>query len=93
MLSYPVRLIPTETGAVKVIFPDVPEAVAEGKDEEDALERARAALELVLAHRLQERGKIPPPTDICGAPTVATEMFVVQETDADVRSPLSGGRY
>ena len=93
MLSYPVRLIPTEAGTVRVLFPDVPEAVAEGQDEARAMELAQPVLEEALRRCFQEHRAIPRPSDICGAPTVTTEMFIIQQTEADWPSPLSGGRY
>lgn len=92
MLSYPVRLIPTETGTVLATFPDVPEAVAEGQDEAEAIGRALPVLEEALQRCLREHRSIPPPSDICGAPTITTTMFVIQQTAADWPSPLSGGR-
>ncbi|MDP9414244.1 MAG: type II toxin-antitoxin system HicB family antitoxin [Pseudomonadota bacterium] len=93
MLSYPVRLIPTREGTVRAMFPDVPEATAEGGTEDDALNRAKFALELALGHRLHSERKIPPPSDICGAPTVETDKFIIQETAAGGPAPISGGRY
>lgn len=82
MLAYPVRLVPTREGEVRVVFPDVPQAVAEGHDEEDALYRAKFVLEMCLGHMLAH-GELPPkPSDICGAPTVVTEKFTrVREAD------------
>jgi antitoxin HicB len=75
MLAYPVRLVPTRGRRVRAVFPDVPQAIAEGADEEDALYRARFVLEMCLGHMLA-RGETPPtPSDICGAPVVATEKF------------------
>lgn len=93
MLSYPVRLIPIEAGTVRVFFPDVPEAVAEGQDEARATELALPVLEEALQRRLREHRAIPRPSEISGAPTVTTDMFVIQQTEADWPSPLSGGRY
>jgi len=93
MLAYPVRLIPTADKTVKVTFPDVPEAVAEGKTEEEALEGAKFALELALGHRVIGQREIPPPSEICGAPTVATAKFILQAAPEDRKAPLSGGRY
>ncbi len=93
MLSYPVRLIPTETGGVKAMFPDVPEALVEAANEQEALHRAKDMLELVLSRCLQGHGKIPPPSDIRGGPAITTDMFVIQETAAGLDAPLSGGRY
>ncbi len=75
MLAYPVRFVPTRSGDVRVVFPDVPQAVAEGRDEEDALYRARFVLEMCLGHMLAH-GDLPPrPSDICGAPMVTTDKF------------------
>ena len=93
VLSYPVRLIPTPKKTVKVMFLDVPEAVAEGDNEQDALDRAKYALELALGHRLIGQREIPPPSDICGAPTVTTAKFILQPAPEDRKAPLSGGRY
>lgn len=75
MLAYPVRLVPTPQGTVRAVFPDVPQAVAEGRDEEDALSRAKLALETCLAHQLDQGEALPRPSDICGAPTISTEKF------------------
>jgi len=75
MLSYPVRLVPTRDGRVRVVFPDLPQAVCEGADEEDALFRAKFVLEMALAHRLDHGERPPVPSDICGAPSVCTEKF------------------
>jgi antitoxin HicB len=75
MLSYPVRMVPTREGKVRIVFPDLPQAVCEGDDEEDALFRAIFVMEMALAH-LADHGQRPPqPSDICGAPTVCTEKF------------------
>jgi antitoxin HicB len=81
MLAYPVRLVPTAKGTVRAVFPDLPQAVAEGRDEEDALFRARLVLEMCLAHLADHGERPPPPSDICGAPTVRTDKFT------EVRDP------
>lgn len=75
MLSYPVRLVPTSRGRVRAVFPDVPQAVAEGEGEEDALYRAKFVLEMCLGHMLSHGERPPAPSDICGAPTVTTDKF------------------
>jgi len=75
MLAYPVRLVPTAEGTVRAVFPDLPQAEAEGRDEEDALNRAKFALESCLAHLAGHGERPPPPSDICGAPTVSTDKF------------------
>ena len=77
MLSYPVRLVPTETGSVLVRFPDIPEAAATGETEDEALEQAQQVLESVLATYCLDGRAIPSPTDICGAPLVGTAKFSV----------------
>ena len=75
MLTYPVRLIPEGESSVMLIFPDVPEAVVVGADEQDAFDRAPAILEAVLRGYVEEERPLPAPSDICGAPTVATPRF------------------
>ena len=75
MLSYPVRIVPTHDRRVRVVFPDLPQAVAEGKDEEEALYQAKFVLEMCLMHMAGHGEKPPAPSDICGAPTVATNKF------------------
>lgn len=77
MLSYPIRLIPTEDGMVLVRFPDVPEAAAIGATEDEAIEAARRVLDTVLSTYCIDGRAIPSPSDICGAPTIATEKFSV----------------
>jgi predicted RNase H-like HicB family nuclease len=83
MLTYPVRLVPTREGNVRAVFPDVPQAAAEGRDEEDALYRARFVLEMCLGHLLARGERPPRPSDICGAPTVTTDKFTRVREDAD----------
>lgn len=56
-------------------FPDVPEAAAVGISEDDAFEKALPVLESVLAAYVVEGRPIPTPSDICGAPMLATERF------------------
>jgi len=75
MLSYPVRMVPADDGMVIVTFPDVPEARAVGASEEQALGEAPEVLEAALAAYVVEGRAIPSPSDICGAPMVATERF------------------
>ena len=81
MLSYPVRFIPTEDGMVLLRFPDVPEAAALGATEDEALAAARPILESVLSSYCVDGRPIPAPSDICGAPRVATDRFSVVGMD------------
>jgi antitoxin HicB len=75
MISYPVRLTPGEEGMVLVTFPDVPEAVACGRDEDEAIARAASVLELILGCYASEGRPIPQPSEICGAPAIVTHEF------------------
>lgn len=75
MLSYPVRMVPTREGKVRIVFPDLPQAVCEGEDEDDALFRATFVMEMALGHLIDHGQRPPKPSDICGAPTVCTEKF------------------
>lgn len=77
MLSYPVRLIPTGDGSVLARVVDVPEAAALGASEEEALAAAQRVLETVLSNYCIDGRPIPSPSDVCGAPRIATERFSV----------------
>jgi predicted RNase H-like HicB family nuclease len=90
MLSYPVRLISTDQRRVRAVVLDVPEAVAEGETEDEAMENIKYSLELALGHRLHGKRSIPAPSDVCGAPVVTTNKFILQPPDD---TPISGGRY
>jgi antitoxin HicB len=68
-------MIPADDGMVLVAFPDVPEAIAAGDNEDEALARAPEVLEVILAYYVAEGMPIPKPSDICGAPRVATQRF------------------
>ena len=72
MPIYPARLIPSDEG-VTVRFPDVPEAVALGASEEEALANARGILASALATYRSEGRPLPDASDICGAPTVEAD--------------------
>ena len=68
MLAYPVVLELDDNGTVLVTFPDVPEAVTSGEDEGDALKKAVAALETMLAARVAAREDVPLPSAARGQP-------------------------
>ncbi len=61
MFTYPVILTPEDGGFV-VTFPDVPGAITEGDDEEEALARAVDALETMLIALMSDRRPIPDPS-------------------------------
>ena len=72
--AYPVHLTAYEHG-VLLRFPDVPEAVACGCREREALASARPVLEAVLDGYLAEGRALPEPSAIDGVPVVATDRF------------------
>ena len=92
MLAYPLRLLRNDEGRTVAIFPDVPEATFEAADEASALKEAQHVLEEALRTHLRSHGQIPPPSEIPGLRTVATDMFVIQQAYRDWPSPISGGR-
>jgi antitoxin HicB len=59
MPDFAVSLARRHDGLFIATFPDVPEAVAYGRDDEEALEEASKALEAALRRRV-ERGKALP---------------------------------
>ena len=61
MLDYPVNLTPDE-GTVLVTFPDVPEAITFGTDEDEALLQAIDALESALSFYVDDRKPLPVPS-------------------------------
>jgi antitoxin HicB len=69
MFDYPVLLIPDD-GTVLVTFPDVPEAITFGMDEDEALLQAVDALETGLSFYIDARKPLPVPSAAEGRPTV-----------------------
>jgi len=69
MFDYPVILTPDD-GTVLVTFPDVPEAITFGADEDDALLQAVDALETGLSFYVDGRKPLPVPSAADGRPTV-----------------------
>ena len=62
MLRYPVNLEAAEEGGFVVTFPDIPEAITQGEDKDDALLRASDALETALDFYLEEGREVPLPS-------------------------------
>jgi antitoxin HicB len=60
-LDYPVNLTPDD-GAILVTFPDVPEAITQGEDEDEALLYAIDALETALSFYVDDRKPLPVPS-------------------------------
>jgi antitoxin HicB len=69
MFDYPVILTPDD-GAVLVTFPEVPEAITFGANEEEALSHAVDALETTLSFYVDDRKPLPVPSVRPGLPTV-----------------------
>ncbi|MDD5271683.1 MAG: hypothetical protein PHU14_03075 [Methylovulum sp.] len=69
MFDYPVVLTP-DNGSILVTFPDVPEAITFGKDDDDALRHAVDALETALSFYVDDRKALPEPSVRVGLPTV-----------------------
>ncbi|WP_129794598.1 type II toxin-antitoxin system HicB family antitoxin [Sphingosinicella sp. CPCC 101087] len=75
MPAYPVRIIKLDHAGILVRFPDVPEAVVCGETEQEVLENARPVLEAVLQGYVAQGRALPEPSDLEGAPKVATDRF------------------
>ena len=61
-MHFPVHLEPAEEGGFVVTFPDIPEAITEGEDVEDALVHAADALESALEFYFEARRPVPAPS-------------------------------
>jgi predicted RNase H-like HicB family nuclease len=70
MQRYAVTLARRYDGLFTATFPDVPEAVACGRDDEEALEEAARSLEAALARRVRQ-GVPLPDARTAGALTIA----------------------
>jgi antitoxin HicB len=62
MLQYPANFEPAEEGGFVITFPDIPEAITQGEDEEDARLRASDALESALDFYFEAPRPIPAPS-------------------------------
>ncbi|KAF0161495.1 MAG: hypothetical protein FD157_4127 [Rhodocyclaceae bacterium] len=62
MLDYPVILAAQPEGGFVVTFPDVPEAITQGEDEDEALLYAVDALETALSFYVDDRKPLPVPS-------------------------------
>jgi antitoxin HicB len=61
-MRYPVRLKAAEEGGYVVTFPDIPEAITQGEDRDDALNHAADALETALDFYFEDRRRVPAPS-------------------------------
>jgi len=62
MLKYPAYFEPAEEGGFVITFPDIPEAISQGEDVEDAMVHAADVLESALDWYLKDGRPIPAPS-------------------------------
>lgn len=74
MLTYVLKLADRYDGMIIATFPDVPEAMAMGRDYEEACEQAQGALEAAL-ERYAAEGRPFPEACCRGTLTVSTDKF------------------
>lgn len=74
MLTYSLKLATNYDGMVLATVPDVPEVFALGRDDEEAVEQARGALEAALERYVVEGRALPVPR-ASGKLQVTTERF------------------
>ena len=79
--SYPVHLEADEIGRLVVHFPDLPEALTDGADEEEALAEASDCLSEALAGRIHRQEDIPIPSPLRrGMHAVEPEPMIALKT-------------
>jgi antitoxin HicB len=64
MLRFPANFEPAEEGGYVVTFPDIPEAITQGEDVEDALLHAADALETALDFYFESERSVPTPSKL-----------------------------
>ena len=69
-LDDPIHLETAEEDGFIVTFPDGPEAITQGEDEDEALLRAVDALETALSFYMDARRPLPVPSTAAGRPIV-----------------------
>jgi antitoxin HicB len=63
-MRYPVRLKKEKEGGYVVTFPDIPEAISQGKEVEDSLVQAKDALETAMEFYFEDRRPVPLPSEL-----------------------------
>lgn len=64
--TYPAKFEPDGADGILVTFPDLPEAITGGADEQEALRNAQEALELVVLTYVKQGRALPTPTKYPG---------------------------
>jgi antitoxin HicB len=62
MLQYPANLKADKKGGFVVTFRDIPEAITQGEDVEDALKQGQDALETAMEFYFDDRREVPMPS-------------------------------
>jgi antitoxin HicB len=85
-MRYPARLKRQQEGGYVVTFPDIPEAITQGEDVEDALVHAADALESALDFYFEDRRPVPTPSKpkrgqhlVELPPSVAAKVLLLNE--------------
>jgi antitoxin HicB len=73
--AYPVDMQEEPEGGFTVAFPDVPEAITHGRDREEALQEAAAALATALSFYVDENRPLPTPGPAAGRPLVQVSLL------------------
>ena len=60
--AYPARLKKEPDGRYSVTFPDLPDAITQGEDRDDAIEMATDCLAETIGARIAERADVPAPS-------------------------------
>lgn len=75
-IRYAAVLAPEPEGGFSVSFPDIPEAITEGDDREEALFNAAEVLTLCLEQRIEDGDDIPDASEIDGGDWIEPEAGV-----------------
>jgi antitoxin HicB len=99
MLGYPAHFEPAEEGGFVVTFPDIPEAITQGEDEDDALLHAADALESALDFYFESGRTVPTPSKpkrgqhMIGLPaSVSAKILLLNEMNAQKVRPAELAR-
>lgn len=65
-IRYAALILPQPDGGFTVTFPDIPEAITEGGDRDEALSNAAEVLTMCLEQRLKDSESIPPASAFAG---------------------------
>lgn len=81
--EYPIHLERQADGSMLVMFPDVPEAVTDGSDQNEALQEGQDALIAALGGYINARRPIPEPSSMQGPrvhlpPLIAAKLALYQ---------------